>query len=67
LTTKGIAGPRIILRTLTSKDFHLSKNAVTEIITELTRELGFHRKGSRIVEALSAAIRAATRQAFNGR
>jgi very-short-patch-repair endonuclease len=27
-----------------------------EIITELTRELGFHRKGSRIVEALTAAI-----------
>jgi hypothetical protein len=38
-----------------------------EIITELTRELGFHRKGSRIVAALSAAIRAAKQQASSGR
>ena len=30
-----------------------------EIITELTRELGFHRKGPRIVAALTDAIRAA--------
>jgi very-short-patch-repair endonuclease len=32
-----------------------------EIITELTQELGFHRKGSRIVAALTDAIRAAKR------
>jgi very-short-patch-repair endonuclease len=37
-----------------------------EIITELTHELGFHHKGSRIVAALSAAIRAAKGQAPSG-
>jgi very-short-patch-repair endonuclease len=30
-----------------------------EIVSELTRELGFHRRGTRIVAALTAAIRAA--------
>jgi very-short-patch-repair endonuclease len=34
-----------------------------EIITELTHELGFHRKGPRIVAALSEAIRGAKQQA----
>jgi very-short-patch-repair endonuclease len=38
-----------------------------EIIAELTRDLGFHRKGSRIVASLSAAIRAAKRQVSSGR
>jgi hypothetical protein len=38
-----------------------------EIVTELIHELGFHRKGPRIVAALSDAIRGVKEQAGNGR
>jgi hypothetical protein len=34
----------------------VNRSADEEIISELTRELGFHRRGSRIVAALTVAI-----------